>query len=97
MVRRHVTATLSIIGSKLIEHVFSTSFLHCSHILIEFCMSDCSTSEASENVIPEVHTNYDVQLNHFNNYDDSFYQNILVIKYVILKMLYYKSSYHYSI
>ncbi len=56
MVRRHVTATLCIIGSKLLEHVFSTSFLHCAHILIEFCMSDCSTSEASENVIPEVHT-----------------------------------------
>ncbi len=55
MVRRHVTTTLSIIGSKLIEHVFSTSFLYCSHILIEFCKSDCSTSEASENVIPEVH------------------------------------------
>ncbi len=56
MVRRHVTATLSIIESKLLEHVFSISFLHCSHILIEFCMSDCSTSEASENVIPELHT-----------------------------------------
>ena len=50
MVRRHVTATLSIIGSKLLEHVFSTSFLYCSQILIEF-----NTSEASENVIPEVH------------------------------------------
>ncbi len=56
MVRRHVTATLSIIGSKLLECVFMTSFLHCSHILRESWTSDCSTSKASENVIPEVHT-----------------------------------------
>ncbi len=29
MVRRHVTATLSIVKSDGLEHVFSTSFLHC--------------------------------------------------------------------
>ncbi len=56
MVRRHVTATLSIIESMLLEHVFSTSFLHCSHKLRASWSSDCSTSEAFENVIPEVHT-----------------------------------------
>ncbi len=51
MVRRHVTATLSIIGNKWLELVFSTSFLYSSHILIEFRTSDWGVSETSESVI----------------------------------------------
>ncbi len=40
MVRRHVTATLSIIDNEELEHVFSTSFLHCSYILRHSWISD---------------------------------------------------------
>ncbi len=50
MVRRHVTATLSIIGSKLLEHVFSISFLHCSHILRESRTSDFNVQSTNSNV-----------------------------------------------
>ncbi len=40
MVRRHVTATLSIVDNEGLEHVFSTSFLYCSDILRESWTSD---------------------------------------------------------
>ena len=50
MVRRHVTATLSIIGRKWTEDVFSTSFLHCSYILRESWTSDWSVTLTDSNV-----------------------------------------------
>ncbi len=50
MVRRHVTATLSIIGSKWLEHVINTSFLHCSHILRESWSSDWNVQLTDSNV-----------------------------------------------
>ncbi len=44
MVRRHVTATLSIVDNEELEHVFSTSFLHCSDILRHSWTSDLNVS-----------------------------------------------------
>ena len=65
MVRRHVTATLSIVDSEGLEQVFSTSFLHCSYILrhswtsdwiVQLTVSNLSLIVwASENIIHILH------------------------------------------
>ncbi len=66
IVRRHVTATLSIVDNEELEHVFSTSFLHCSHTLRHSRTSDgivlltvsnlsLIVSGASENVIQNIY------------------------------------------
>ncbi len=56
MVRKHVTATLSIIGSKLLEHVFSPSVLSLivsrasSEVAVDPSELNCCQVDTSETV-----------------------------------------------